>query len=74
MKEAGPVDDIEDTLTETLSSTRSVSTKVTHAALLKEKLAASESGGKCKVCKQKKEQEEQEEKGEYDGDGVGEEY
>ncbi|KAF8423903.1 hypothetical protein EV426DRAFT_711139 [Tirmania nivea] len=53
-------DDVEDVLlnTETLTSARSVGTKVTHAALLKEKLAATGGGGKCTVCQRKKKEEE----------------
>jgi len=44
--------------TETLTSARSVGTKVTHAALLKEKLTATGGGGKCTVCQRKKKEEE----------------
>jgi len=52
-------DDVEGVLlnTETLASARSVGTKVTHAALLKEKLAATDGGGKCTICQRKKEEE-----------------
>lgn len=46
--------------TEALTSARSVGTKVTHAALLKEKLAITGGGGKCTVCQRKKREEEDE--------------
>lgn len=54
-----PEEDIVDMMLpiETLPSARSVGTKVTHAALLKEKLAASEGGGQCTICKQRKKEE-----------------
>jgi len=53
-------DDVEGVLlnTETLTSARSVGTKVTHAALLKEKLIGTSGCGKCTVCQRKKKEEE----------------
>ena len=48
-------------LSEPLSASRTVSTKVTHALLLKEKLAASQAAGQCDICRRKKEEGEAEE-------------
>lgn len=42
---------------EALASGRSVSTKVTHAALLKEKLSSSGGRSQCTICRKKKEEE-----------------